>query len=188
MTRAYDPRLSFRIIAILPIILFVPSLVSFAISEPGVVWPECSGVFFHLAILLLVSRLDAPNWAKAAGYSWITLDVLTGIMSINGVAHDITWPIRLGGHVFAGVWIAVASACASRQIIRVVGIVTGVWLGGYSFVADIAPDFVLYPSALLIIVWFALLADMYDATSASERSPLSPHGKRHWPKWMVAVS
>lgn len=188
MSHLDNPRFGFRMIAILPILLFIPSLVSFVISEPGVVWPEYSGVFFHLAILLLISKLDAPTWAKAAGYNWIALDVLTGIMSINGVAHDITWPIRLGGHVFAGVWIAVASACMSRQLIRIIGVVTGIWLGGYSFVADVAPDFVLYPSALLIVVWFALLAAMHEQTSASDDSAQSPHRNDSWPKWIVTVS
>lgn len=160
-----DPRsshLGFRTIAILPVILFIPSLVSFAVAEPGVVWPEYTGVFFHLAILLLISRMNAPDWARAAGYGWITLDVLTGVMSINGVAYEITWPVRLGGHVLAGLWILVSSACARRWVIRIVGGLTGVWLAGYSFVANVVPAPVLYPAALLIVVWFVLLAVWYE--------------------------
>ncbi|MGX6600812.1 hypothetical protein ACWKSP_01545 [Micromonosporaceae bacterium Da 78-11] len=164
-----DPRkpyLGMRTMAILPIILFIPSLVSFAVAEPGMVWPEYTGVFFHLAILLLISRMDAPGWAKAAGYGWVALDVLTGIMSINGVAHEITWPVRIGGHVLAGVWIATSSACARTWAVRVVGVLTGVWLGSYSFVADVAPEPVLYPASLLIVAWFALLAVQYEPADA----------------------
>ncbi|GGL10505.1 hypothetical protein [Mangrovihabitans endophyticus] len=153
--------LSFRVLAVLPIILFLPSIVAFAVAEPGVVWPEYPGVFFHLAILVLIARIDAPPWAKAAGYSWITLDVLTGIMSIYGVAYDLTWPVRLGGHVFAGVWILTSSLCARNRAIAVVGAITGVWLGAYSFIADVAPVQILYPSAPLVIVWLALLAAYY---------------------------
>lgn len=168
--------LRFRTIALIPVLLFIPSLVSFAISEPGVVWPEYPGVLFHLAILFLVSRMDAPDWAKAAGYGWIALDVLTGIMSINDVTYEITWPVRLGGHVLAGVWIAVSSACARQWLIRIVGGLTGVWLGSFSFIANIAPEPVLYPAALLIVVWFAVLAMMYEQedqrqTSAKELLP-----------------
>lgn len=178
----FDPRelsLSFRTIAILPIILFIPSLVSFAIAEPGVVWPEYSGIFFHLAILLLITRMDAPEWAKAAGYGWITLDVLTGILSINDVPYDITWPVRLGGHVLAGTWILFSSAYARQSIVRIVGGVTGVWLAGYSFVANIAPESVLCPAALLIVVWFAILAVMYQpsrqtATDFATSTPVRP--------------
>ncbi|GAA3208059.1 hypothetical protein ACFO1B_18850 [Dactylosporangium siamense] len=155
-----EPR--FRTLALLPIVLFIPSLVSFAVSEPGVVWPEYSGVFFHLAILFLVARMDAPQWAKAAGYSWIALDVLTGILSINDVPYEITWPVRLGGHVFAGLWIAVSSVHARSVAIRVVGVLTGVWLGAFSFVADVAPEEALYPAGLLIVVWFGLLAVRYE--------------------------
>ncbi|WP_220449122.1 hypothetical protein [Nonomuraea mesophila] len=39
-------------------------------------------------ILFLVSRLEAAPWAKAAGYGWVTLDVLAGILMINAVEHD----------------------------------------------------------------------------------------------------
>ncbi|WP_344499649.1 DUF2316 family protein [Streptomyces enissocaesilis] len=153
---------SFRALAIAPIILFIPSLVSFAIAEPGVKWPEYTGIFFHLTIMLLISRMDAPDWAKAAGYGWIALDVLTGIMTINDVAHDIAWPVRLGGHVLAGVWIVMSSAYARQRSIRIIGGLTGLWLGTYSFIANIAPEPVLYPTSMLIIVWFTLLAVMYQ--------------------------
>lgn len=146
------------VLAIIPIILFIPSLISFVISEPGVVWPEYTGVFFHLAILLLVSRLDAPDWAKAAGYGWIILDVLTGILSINGVAYDITWPVRLGGHVLAGVWLVTASLYVRQRAVQVIGVLTGLWLGGYSFIAPNVPEYVVYPASVLITAWFTVLA------------------------------
>ncbi|MFB7085727.1 hypothetical protein [Streptomyces sp. NPDC056296] len=154
--RTASPR--FRTLAIAPIILFTPSLVSFVIAEPGVKWPEYTGVFFHLAILLLISRMSAPDWAKAAGYGWIALDVLTGIMTINDVPYEITWPVRLGGHVLAGVWIVMSSAHARQRSLRIIGGLTGLWLGAYSFIANVAPEPVLYPASMLIIVWFTLLA------------------------------
>ncbi len=176
-----DPRnvhLSTKTIALIPIVLFIPSLVSFAVAEPGVVWPEYTGVFFHLAILLLVSRLDAPDWAKAAGYGWITLDVLTGILTINEVAYDITWPVRLGGHVLAGVWILLSSLYARQRAIQIVGALTGIWLGSYSFLANIAPEPVVYPASLLIIAWFILLATRYQSPARSDATEPQPESAR----------
>lgn len=161
MTDPRTPSPSFRTLALLPIVLFIPSLVSFVVSEPGEVWVEYPGVLFHLAILPLIARMDAPQWARAAGYSWIAIDVLSGVMTMNDVEYDIAWPVRLGGHVLAGVWIATASYLAAHPVVRVVGVLTGVWLGGYSFVAEIAPEQVIYPAGLLIVVWFAALATLY---------------------------
>ncbi|MBP2334903.1 hypothetical protein JOF41_001081 [Saccharothrix coeruleofusca] len=62
-------------------------------------------------ILFLISRMDAPMWAKAAGFGWITLDVLAGALLINEVPAELPDQIRLGGHIPAG---------------------TGTWLGGYT--------------------------------------------------------
>lgn len=138
--------------------LFLPTLVSFVIDEPGAVWVEFPGVFFHLAILLVISRLDAPEWAKVAGYGWIAIDVLSGILTINGVPDEITWPVRLGGHALAGVWLAMSSVALRRPLVTAVGVVTGVWLGGCSFVIAHAPEWILAPSSILIMVWFAMLA------------------------------
>jgi hypothetical protein len=96
MTTSSAARPSTTVLAIVPIILFIPTLISFAVSEPGVVWPQYTGVLFHLAILLLIAGLDAPSWAKAAGYGWIILDVLTGILSINGVPPEyVLYPASL---------------------------------------------------------------------------------------------
>lgn len=154
---------------LLPFVLFLPTLVSFVIDEPGAVWVEFPGVFFHLALLLMISRLDAPDWAKAAGYGWITLDVLSGILTINAVPYEITWPVRLGGHVLAWVWIAMSSVFLRRHpVVTAVGVVTGVWLGGCSFVIAHAPDAILAPSSILIMVWFAMLAWVHRPGTAGE--------------------
>ncbi|CAM5256014.1 hypothetical protein [Streptomyces griseomycini] len=55
------------------------------------------------------SRPEAAPWAKAAGYGWVTSDVLAGMLVINDVPHDTAWAVRLGGHVLAGVWIVSSS-------------------------------------------------------------------------------
>ena len=111
-----------------------------------------------LHFLLLVARLRAPEWARAAGYGWLTLDVLTGILSINGLPYDTTWPVRMGGHVLAGVWIATSSLHNRRLSIRIVGLLTGVILGGYSLVGNVLPLVFIQPSGIGLIAWLALMA------------------------------
>jgi hypothetical protein len=56
--------LGFRTLAVIVIVLFMPALVSFAVA-PGIVAIEYPGILFHLAILFLISRMDAPGWGKA---------------------------------------------------------------------------------------------------------------------------
>ena len=102
---------SLRLLALLPLVLFFPAVIAFFV-DPDVAWGEYLGVFFHLSILFLVSRLEAAPWAKAAGYGWVALDVLAGILMINEVAYDTAWAVRLGGHVLA---VGMKSACSPGQ-------------------------------------------------------------------------
>ena len=153
--------LGFRTLAILPLVLFLPVVVSFAVA-PEALWPEYIGVLFHLSVLFLVSRMDAPPWGRAAGFGWITVDVLAGVLAINEVPSDLVLAVRLGGHVLAGVWIITVSLLARALPVRVVGTITGLWLSAYSFVGNVFPTTVLAPASLLTLVWFALLAIMYE--------------------------
>jgi hypothetical protein len=155
-----DPRrhyASLRLVALLPLLLFLPAVIAFFVA-PDVTWGEYLGVFFHLSILFLVSRLQAAPWAKAAGYGWVTLDVLAGILMINAVEYDTAWAVRLGGHVLAGVWIVTSSLVSHSWPVRVVGVLTGLWLAGYSFVGTVLAEEFLRPAGILILAWFALLA------------------------------
>ncbi|MFD5750327.1 hypothetical protein [Streptomyces sp. NPDC127033] len=160
---AFDPRraiCSFRAAAITPAVLFAAPLVSFVV-DPGAVWAEYPGIFFHLSLLLLVPWLDAPVWAGTAGYAWVVLDVLTGVLVINDVPHGTAWPVRLAGHIFAGIWIATTSLCVEVLVIRVVGVAAGVWLFGYTFVATVLPEPALGPAGVLTTAWFVLLAVLH---------------------------
>ena len=139
--------LQLRIAVLLSVVLFIPALVSFVTAEPGAVWPEYSGVLFHLTLLLVISQVRSPAWARAAGYGWITLDVLAGILAINAIPHQLVWPVRLSGHVLAGLWLVTTSALSRRWPLRIVGVVTGLDLGLYSFVATRVPLAALYPSS-----------------------------------------
>lgn len=171
-----DPRrhyLSLPVVALLPLVLFFPAVIAFFVN-PEVAWGEYLGVFFHLSILFLVSRLDAAPWAKAAGYGWVTLDVLTGILMINDVPYETAWAVRLGGHVLAGVWIVSSSLVSKAWPVRVVGVVTGLWLAGYSFAGDVLPESALRPAGICILVWFALLAIFNRSAGKRSTEPVSP--------------
>jgi hypothetical protein len=162
-----------RPVALLPLVLFFPAVIAFFV-DPDVTWGEYLGVFFHLSILFLVSRLEAAPWAKAAGYGWVALDVLAGILMINDVAYDTAWAVRLGGHVLAGVWIVSSSLVHGAWPVRVVGVITGLWLAAYSFVGDVLPESFLRPAGILILVWFALLAIFHRSVEERSAAPTSP--------------
>lgn len=142
--------------AIIAIACFAPVVATFVVA-PGVWWADYPGIFFHLAMFMLVSRLDAPDWAKAAGYGWLMIDVTTAVLTLNLVPHSIADFVRLGGHVFAGIWIATASLSGSRPI-KMVGVIAGVWLAGYSFVSPFLPAIYTAPTAFLWLAWLALIA------------------------------
>ena len=168
--------LQLRTVVVLAVVLFIPALVSFATAEPGAVWPEYPGVLFHLTLLLIIAQLPSPAWARATGYGWIVLDVLAGILAINAIPHDLVWPVRLSGHVLAGVWLVTTSALSRRWPIRLVGAITGLDLGLYSFVATHVPLAALYPSGVLLVVWLVLVAmlarpDSHPTESTTRRNP-----------------
>ena len=121
-----------------PFYSFIPPIISFAVA-PGVTWIEYPGLFFHLSVFFLVSILSAPEWGKAAGYGWILLDVLTGVLMINHVSPEIGDNVRLAGHIFAGIWIVSSSFVSSKWIKRI-GIPTGVWLGGLHLCLALSSD------------------------------------------------
>lgn len=164
---------SLRTVALLPLVLFFPAVIAFFV-DPDVVWGEYLGVFFHLSILFLVSRLEAAPWARAAGYGWVALDVLAGILMINDVAYDTAWAVRLGGHVLAGVWIVSSSLVSRAMPVTVVGVITGLWLAAYSFAGDVLPESFLRPAGILILVWFALLAIFHRSAQERSAAPKGP--------------
>ena len=124
---------------------------------PGVRWAGYLGIFYHLAIFLLVFKLPAPEWARAAGYGWLLLDVAAGTLGINQVQPAIAQDVRLGGHIFAGIWIVMASLQQSLAV-KLVGLPTGAILFAYTFASPFLPRVWLSPAAILMLVWLAILA------------------------------
>ena len=88
--------LSIRSVSLIALLLWAPILASFRFA-PGAPWVGYVGIFFHLAVFLLVFKLPAPEWARAAGYGWLLLDVAAGVFRINQAQCAIAQHIRLGG-------------------------------------------------------------------------------------------
>jgi hypothetical protein len=130
-----DPLLSVstRDVALTAFILFAPVVASFRLA-PDSRWAEYLGIFFHLAIFFLVTKLPTPEWARTAGYGWLLLDVTAGALIINHVPRAVADYVRLGGHIFAGIWIAMASLQGSPAAM-LTGLPAGAFLFGYTFVS-----------------------------------------------------
>ena len=162
---------SIRTVATVAFLLFLPVVVSFAFPQnlPG---REYLGIFFHLTMFFLVARLRAPEWAKGFGYGWLTLDVAVSAMLINGVPLEIGFPLRLGGHILAGLWIVTASSRFELRSVGLVGVATGVWLGGFTFIAPFVPEVVLGPASPLFLLWLVLMAWKGEALYAKRQPRL----------------
>ena len=114
---------------------------------------ETAGVIFHILLLPIVAILLAPEWVKAAGYAWLAIDVIVGVAAINGLPETTAWPLRLGGHVLAGIWIFFSSLNVTPLWFSEVGIVLALNLGGYSIAAPWASKRFLLPSGILMVGW-----------------------------------
>ena len=145
-----------RWFAIAALACFAPVVATFAFA-PGAWWKDYPGILFHLAMFMLVNKLDAPEWAKAAGYGWLFLDVTTGVLTLNGMPTPDANLFRYGGHIFAGIWILVASLSGTRAM-KILGAIIGVWMTGYTFVSPFLSAKALAPASLLYLIWLAVVA------------------------------
>lgn len=158
---------SARVAALAALVFFAPVAVTFAVA-PGVWWADYPGILFHLALFLLVPCLPAPKWAQAAGYGWLVVDVLTSVLTLNNVPHTIADPVRLGGHIFAGVWIVTASIPGSWPV-RIFGVLTGAMLFAYTFASPFLPMTFIAPASVTMLVWLSVIAWQGGAARPANR-------------------
>ena len=151
---------SFRTTALLAIATALPGVVAVAVF-PRSGARDAFGILFHLTMFFVVSRLPGPAWAKAAGFGWLILDIACGAMMLNGVPHDIAWPVRLGGHLLYGMWIIAVSLLCTDRSVSVLGVIIGLWLSLYTFFGAGHPESLIGPPGVLTLVWIALLAGKY---------------------------
>jgi hypothetical protein len=159
-------------VAYVAAVLFVVSLARFFVipllrlPADSPIVAELNGgllpVAAHMLLFPIVAALPTPGWAKAAGYSWLVIDMTTDIMALNGVPTTIYLAMRYGGHVSAALWIATASWQA-KGAVRIVGLLLALILGGYSFIAPLpgVPMYVLYPTLVLIPFWLVLVGRLF---------------------------
>lgn len=148
--------LSIRSVSLVALLLWAPVVASFRFA-PGARWPGHIGILFHLVVFLLVFKLPAPEWARAAGYGWLLLDVAAGVFRVNQAQPAIAQYMRLGGHIFAGIWIVMVSLQGSLAV-KLVGLPAGAILFAYTFASPFLPTVWLSPAAILVLVWLAILA------------------------------
>jgi hypothetical protein len=113
------------------------------------------GIAPHLLLFAVVAALPAPEWARAAGYGWLVVDIATDIMDLNGVPYSIYITLKYGGHISAALWIAVVSWRTSGAM-RIVGLLLALDLFSFSFIASFTQFLPLLPALVLLPLWFAL--------------------------------
>jgi hypothetical protein len=153
-----DPVLSLstRTVSLIALVLWVPVVASFRLA-PGSRWASYVGIFYHLAMFLLVFKLPAPEWARAAGYGWLLLDVTAGALVINHVPRAIAGNVRLGGHIFAGIWFVMASLQGSPAA-KLAGLPAGLLLFAYTFASPFLPTIWLSPASVFVLAWLGIIA------------------------------
>ena len=114
------------------------------------------GVGSHLVLLPVVCASGRAAWTRACGYSWIAIDVMLNVATVNGMTLAAVTPLRLGSHVLTAVWVADASLTAGGMP-RAVGITLAILLAGHALTAPWIPAWVLFIPFVLIPVWLVLL-------------------------------
>jgi hypothetical protein len=136
-------------------VLFTLLIVLFNAMPQNFVPISVVAVAFHLVLFPVVAELPSTEWARAAGYGWLVLDIASNIMLLNGVDEHTCTALRYGAHIPAIVWIITSSLKCNRSM-QIVGITQAFIMGSYSFVAPWAPMWILYPAMVLLIVWLVL--------------------------------
>lgn len=140
--------------------LFVVLIVLFSMQAthpPPVLLMAVVAAGAHLVLFPVVGTLAAPGWCRASGFSWLAIDVMLNIATLNGVPMDTVMPLRLGGHILAGTWITLASRDLGGAA-SVIGFVLGPLLIVHAFLAQWLPPWAIFPPFLLIPIWLLLLA------------------------------
>lgn len=129
------------------------------------------GASSHLVLLPVVAVSGRAPWARAGGYSWIAIDVVLNVASVNGMTLAAVTPFRLGAHVLAAVWIADA-AVGAGGLVRAVGILLAGLLAGHALTAPWIPAWVLFIPFVLVPVWLTLLGRQLQHYSSDSRQSI----------------
>ena len=130
------------------------------------------GVSAHLVLLPVVGATVRAAWARACGYSWLAIDVVLNVASVNGMTIDAVTPFRLGAHILAAVWIVDAALGAGR-LARLVGLALAALLAFHAMASPWIPMRVIFIPFMLIPVWLVLLGRTMQRTTAYVASGFS---------------
>ncbi len=129
---------------------------------------EYVGTGFHLLLLPIIAALPIGTVWQGAGLAWVVCDVVasTGLIwTARGQAEVGTalfTPVRMAGHLFAAVWIALVSATLGT-VALVVGLALALGFAVYTLAAGRLPQKVLAVPGLLMVAWLLLLAAHFQA-------------------------
>ena len=124
----------------------------------------------HLILFPIIAALPAPQWAKSAGWGWLTIDMSTDIMALNGVPPATYLALRYGGHISSALWVAAAS-WQGKGALRWIGWLYALNLASYSFLAAYKGSFViLFPSLVLLPLWLVLIGRLFARSGANAQA------------------
>lgn len=133
---------------------------------------EYVGTGFHLLLLPVIAALPVGTIGQGAGLAWVVCDVVAGmglIWTARGPAELATAvfaPIRMAGHLFAAVWIALVSRWLGGAALPV-GAALALGFSAYTLAAGRLPPKALALPGVLLIAWLLLLAAHFHAAPAS---------------------
>src|SRR5258708_17051039 len=151
---------------------FAPAIrdVTVTSSVVGAVLLAVLAVAQHLVVFPVVGALPAPEWARAAAFTWLIVDMGTDLLQLGGAPKSLYLVLRLGINLVAALWIASASLRAHGGM-RPLGVFVAADFACYSFVA------LLSPLAFVVALPSLVLLPLRSAF-ARRRTPLlasSPH-------------
>ena len=124
---------------------------------------EYVGTAFHLLLLPVIAAMPAPLAGQAAGFLWVACDVIAGIGLIwssrdHAEPAEATYtPIRMAGHLFAAIWVALVSLHLNALGVFV-GFALAFSFAGYTLAAGRIPEKALAAPGLLMFMWLLLLS------------------------------
>lgn len=149
------------VLLVVQALLFVLTI-GFVGTKRHPVLGEYVGMVFHLLLLPVVAILPAVLVGQAAGFLWVGCDVIAGTGLIwssrhAGLAEATYTPIRMAGHLFAAIWIALVSTHLNA-IGVFVGFALALAFAAYTLAAGRVPEKALAVPGLLMFVWLLLLS------------------------------
>ena len=154
------------------LIYFIPSIRDVTVTRSPILAELMAllAIAEHLLLFPIIEALPAPRWAKSAGYGWLVVDIASDIMQLNGAVKLMYLTLRYGGHISSAFWTIAASWQATKGI-KITGILYGIDLALYSFIAFIPLAFVvLIPSLILLPLWLVLIGKNLNHGSFSKAS------------------